>query len=117
LSAFRRKSDRLWRGIRPLFRISFCVFTLHSSLLSRLAAARSHRDKGSTHCGKPADVHGIEVRWAILDHDPAGIEEFVNSAFDTASPLYLEFGEEYRGKRVYMTGRWEIEWEGEAIVP
>jgi hypothetical protein len=57
-------------------------------------------------------VHGIEVRWAILDHPPTGINELINSAFDTKSPLILEFNEEDRGKRVYMVGRWEIEREG-----
>jgi hypothetical protein len=63
--------------------------------------------------GKPTDVHGIEVRWAILDHEPTGEEELTHSAFDTRSPLTLTFGEADRGKRVYMAGRWEIEREGE----
>jgi hypothetical protein len=71
-----------------------------------------YRDQGAAHRGKPADIHGIEVRWAMLDHPPASINELDNSAFDTKSPLTLEFGEEDRGKRVYMTGRWEIEREG-----
>jgi hypothetical protein len=71
-----------------------------------------YRDKGSSRRGKPKDVHGVEVRWAILDHPPASIKELINSAFDTKSPLILEFGEEDRGKRVYMVGRWEIEREG-----
>ncbi|MDR2630123.1 MAG: hypothetical protein LBC60_04295 [Spirochaetaceae bacterium] len=61
---------------------------------------------------KPADVHGIEVCWAILDHPPAGIKELINSSFDTDSPLTLPFDEEDRGKRLYMAGRWEIEREG-----
>jgi hypothetical protein len=71
-----------------------------------------YRDKGSARRGKPADVHGIELRWAILDHEPADENELINSSFDTASPLYLNFGEHDRGKRVYMAGRWEIEREG-----
>jgi hypothetical protein len=71
-----------------------------------------YRDKGSARRGKPEDVHGVEVRWAILDHPPAAIKELDNSAFDAKSPLSLEFGEEDRGKQVYMVSRWETEREG-----
>jgi hypothetical protein len=72
-----------------------------------------YRDKGSSRRGKPKGVHGIEIRWAFLDHEPASINELINSSFDTRSPLILTFGEEDRGKRLYMAGRWEIEREGE----
>jgi hypothetical protein len=71
-----------------------------------------YRDRGAVKKGKPADVHGIEVRWAILDHPPADIKELSNSSFDTNSPLTLAFEEHERGKRVYMAGLWEIEREG-----
>ena len=71
-----------------------------------------YRNSGSTHKGKPRDVHGIEVRWAILDHPPVNVNGLANSAFDTNSPLTLEFEEQDRGKRVYMAGCWEIEREG-----
>jgi hypothetical protein len=72
-----------------------------------------YRDAGSPHRGKPADVHGVEVRWAFLDAPPTDIErELTNSAFDTASPLTLRFEEADRGKRLYLAGRWEIEREG-----
>jgi hypothetical protein len=63
--------------------------------------------------GKPANVHGIEIRWAVLDHFPADISELTQSAFDTASPCVLKFAEHERGLRVYMCGRWEIQREGE----
>jgi hypothetical protein len=63
--------------------------------------------------GKPAHVHGIEIRWAILDHFPADISELTQSAFDTSSPCTLKFAEHERGLRVYMCGRWEIQREGE----
>jgi hypothetical protein len=71
-----------------------------------------YRDKGSSRRGKPDDVHGIEVRWAILDRPPVDIEDLIHSSFDTRSPLFLEFAEHDRGKRVYMAGLWEIEREG-----
>jgi hypothetical protein len=76
-----------------------------------------YREKDSARRGKPLNVHGIEVRYAILDHEPSNREELVHSAFDTHSPLYLNFGEEDRGKRVYMYGSWEIEREGEKGPP
>ncbi|MDR1468679.1 MAG: hypothetical protein LBT00_05240, partial [Spirochaetaceae bacterium] len=73
-----------------------------------------YRDENAARRGKPKNVHGIEVRWAILDHPPEDIEkELVRSSFDTNPPLTLSFGEEDRGKRVYMAGAWEIEREGE----
>jgi hypothetical protein len=72
-----------------------------------------YRDEKSTRRGKPKGVHGIEIRWAILDHVPTGIEELINSSFDTNPPLTLVFSEQDRGKRVYLCGCWEIEREGE----
>ncbi|MDR1030470.1 MAG: hypothetical protein LBL76_06310 [Treponema sp.] len=72
-----------------------------------------YRDEKSEHRGKPAGVHGIEVRWAILDHPAVDVKELVNSSFDTNPPLTLEFEEHERGKRVYLCGVWEIEREGE----
>ncbi|MDR1419834.1 MAG: hypothetical protein LBI86_05630 [Treponema sp.] len=71
-----------------------------------------YRDKDSTRRGKPADVHGIEVCHAFLDHFPESIKELIHSSFDTKSPLILIFDEEDRGKRLYMAGRWEINREG-----
>jgi hypothetical protein len=63
--------------------------------------------------GKPADVHGIEVRWAFLDKAPVDIKtELTQSSFDTKSPLILNFEEYDRGKRIYLAGRWEISREG-----
>jgi hypothetical protein len=53
-----------------------------------------------------------ESRLRLSSHPPASIKELDNFAFDTKSPLTLEFGEEDRGKKIYITGRWEIEREG-----
>jgi hypothetical protein len=57
--------------------------------------------------GKPHGVHGAEIRWAILDHVPASVNELTNSDFDTATPFTLVFDESDRGKRVYFCLRWE----------
>jgi hypothetical protein len=59
----------------------------------------------------------VEVHYAILDHEPKTREEMVHVAVDTNSPLYLNSGEEDRGKRVYMYGCWQIEREGEKGPP
>jgi hypothetical protein len=85
-----------------------------------------YRDEMSSRRGKPRGVHGIEIRWAILDHPPTGIEELIHSSFDTRAPLTLEFTEHDRGKKIYLCGCWEINREGlkgpygaieEAIIP
>ena len=57
--------------------------------------------------GKSHGIHGAEVRWAVLDHPPASIDELIHSDFDTASPFTLKFDEASRGKRVYFCLRWE----------
>jgi hypothetical protein len=76
-----------------------------------------YKDEQSTRRGKPKNVHGIEIRWAILDHVPSSIEELINVSFDTNPPLTLVFDEADRGKRVYLCGSWEIEREGEKGPP
>jgi hypothetical protein len=73
----------------------------------------TYRDEGSGRREKPAGVHGIEVRWAVLDAPPAHISALAHSSFDTNPPLIIDFEEDQRGKRVYLAGRWEIEREGE----
>jgi hypothetical protein len=71
-----------------------------------------YRDQGSTHWGKPAKVHCIEICWAFLDHPPKDVKELTNSEVDTSHPFKKTFGEEDRGKTVYFAGRWEINREG-----
>jgi hypothetical protein len=44
-------------------------------------------------------------------------QELTHSSFDTSPPLTLAFGEAKRGKRVYMSGSWEIERGGEKGPP
>jgi hypothetical protein len=73
----------------------------------------TYKDEGSEHRGKPQGVHGIEVRWAVLDTPPADLKDLIHSAFDTKPPLILEFEEHERGSKVYLCGRWEIQREGE----
>jgi hypothetical protein len=72
-----------------------------------------YKDEKSARRGKPKGGHGIEIRWAVLDHVPTDISELVNSSFDTNPPLTLVFEKHDRGKRIYLCGCWEIEREGE----
>jgi hypothetical protein len=72
-----------------------------------------YKDVGADRNGKPKGVHGIEIRWAILDHLPSGEEELIHSSFDTRHPFRITFREEDRGKTVYFMARWEIQRAGE----
>jgi hypothetical protein len=84
---------------------------IHTGTRRRLII--NYKDEKSERRGKPEGVHGIEIRWAILDHADPDIKDLTNSSFDTNSPLILEFEEHQRGLRVYLCGAWEIEREGE----
>ncbi|GMO51924.1 MAG: hypothetical protein Pg6C_17030 [Treponemataceae bacterium] len=64
-------------------------------------------DSATKKRGKPHGVHGAEIRWALLNHAPASVDEIVNSGFDTASPFTLRFDEGQRGQKVYFCLRWE----------
>jgi hypothetical protein len=65
------------------------------------------RDAGSRRRGKPAKVHGIELRWAVLDTPPLSVDGLTKSAFDTASPYTFTFDESDRGKALYICPCWE----------
>ena len=65
------------------------------------------KDAGSEKRGKPAHVHGVELRWALLDNPPSSVEDLTKSAFDTASPYTFTFDEADRGKALYICPRWE----------
>jgi hypothetical protein len=65
------------------------------------------RDAGSGRRGKPEHVHGVELRWAILESAPSSVDELTNSEFDTASPHTLKFDEAERGGSLYICPRWE----------
>jgi hypothetical protein len=61
-----------------------------------------YRDQGAASRGKLPKVHGAEIRWALLDQEPADEKELTASGFDTASPFTRTFSESQRGKRVYF---------------
>jgi hypothetical protein len=67
----------------------------------------SFHDEGSGKRGKPHGVHGVELRWSLLETAPASVEDLKNSAFDTASPYTFTFDETDRGKALYICPRWE----------
>jgi hypothetical protein len=57
--------------------------------------------------GKLFGQHGAEICWAKSAVPVTDIEQLVNSAFDTDSPLDLVFKESERGQAVYLAARWE----------
>jgi hypothetical protein len=78
---------------------------LDSSIIRRVSVI--FKDSGSDKRGKPAGVHGIELRWSLLEAVPTSVEDLKNSAFDTASPYTFSFDEADRGKALYICPRWE----------
>jgi hypothetical protein len=78
---------------------------LDSSIIRQVTV--HFKDNGSDKRGKPAGVHGIELRWALLDNPPSSVEDLTKSAFDTASPYTFSFDESERGKELYICPRWE----------
>jgi hypothetical protein len=78
---------------------------LDSSIIRQIGV--NFKDAGSEKRGKPAHVHGVELRWDLLDEAPLSVEDLKNSAFDTASPYTLIFDEAERGKALYICPRWE----------
>ena len=78
---------------------------LDSSIIRQISV--HFKDTGSDRRGKPEHVHGIELRWALLDNAPVSVEDLNNSAFDTASPYTFSFDEAARGKSLYICPRWE----------
>jgi hypothetical protein len=69
-------------------------------------------DEGSERRGKPRNVRAVKIFYAILDHEPKDAAELIHVVTGTRPPVLLTFGEEDRGKRVYLAGCWEIEREG-----
>jgi hypothetical protein len=78
---------------------------LDSSIIRQISV--HFRDAGSDKRGKPAHIHGVELRWALLDNPPQSVEDLTKSAFDTASPYTFTFDEPERGKALYICPRWE----------
>jgi hypothetical protein len=78
---------------------------LDSSVIRQISV--HFRDAGSDRRGKPAHVHGVELRWALLDNPPQSVEDLTKSAFDTASPYTFKFDEGDRGKTLYICPCWE----------
>ena len=78
---------------------------LDSSIIRQISV--HFKDAGSDRRGKPEHVHGIELRWAILENPPTSVEDLTKSEFDTASPFTFKFDEPDRGKALYICPRWE----------
>ena len=78
---------------------------LDSSVIRQISV--HFKDAGSEKRGKPAHVHGVELRWALLDNPPSSVEDLTKSAFDTSSPYTFTFDEAARGKALYICPRWE----------
>jgi hypothetical protein len=85
---------------------SYPDFDIDSSMLRCLIIHFFEKD-GSHKRAKPAGQHGAEICWAISDVPIVNVEDLTHSAFDTRTPLTLEFKGDQRGKTVYLALRWE----------
>jgi hypothetical protein len=54
-------------------------------------------------------MNGAVVFYAILDHPPTSIRELTRTELATRTPFLLHFGEEDRGKTVYIAMEWQSE--------
>jgi hypothetical protein len=65
-------------------------------------------DGKSKRRGKPRGMHGVELRWSLLDNHPGNdYHLLINSEFSTASPILLHLNPEDYGKTLYCVLRWE----------
>jgi hypothetical protein len=78
---------------------------IDSSIIRQLTI--HFKDNGSEKRGKPHGVHGVEIVWDMTETAPATMDQFKNSAFDTASPYTFTFDESQRGKKIFLCLRWE----------
>jgi hypothetical protein len=66
-----------------------------------------YRDQNSDRKGRPRGCHGVEMKYAFLDHEPSSREDLIFSVFSTTSPLFLDIDISSKGKTIYYALRWE----------
>ncbi|MDR1602988.1 MAG: hypothetical protein LBS42_11255 [Tannerella sp.] len=76
-----------------------------SSIIMRITL--HYKDSKSASKAKPYGIHGVEIRWAILDGPPVTTADLMNSEFSTRSFHTFVFEENQRGKTVWFRLRWE----------
>jgi hypothetical protein len=64
-------------------------------------------NKGEKSRAKPHGVHGAEFVYALLDEPTEDWTLLTHSVFVTRSPLKLTFAGTERGRKLYISGRWE----------
>jgi len=62
---------------------------------------------GSESRAKPAGYHGADIAYDVLEAPPSGPQDLRRNAVSTRSNHILRFTEEERGKRAYVSVRWE----------
>jgi hypothetical protein len=71
---------------------------VNTSVIGRLSIHFFERG-GSHKSGKPADQHGVEIRWRLSDTPPAHWDDLTHSDINTSSPYMLSFEYDMRRKR------------------
>jgi hypothetical protein len=81
------------------------VTRIDSSIIMRIIL--HDKDSMSGRRAKPYGIHGVEIRWAILDAPPVTTADLIHSEFSTRTPHTFICEENQRGKTVWFCLRWE----------
>ena len=81
------------------------VYRIDSSVIMRIALY--YKNTGDLSRARPYGTHGVEIRSAILDHQPVTTDDMKRSDFSTRSPYTFVFDENQRGKTIWFRLRWE----------
>lgn len=80
------------------------IHTLGSMRLKFLCRIESHIGKASIH----PEADGIELRY-IIGSEPQVAAEKLTHHFSKKAKFMMEFGDEHRGKKIYVYARWKNE--------
>ena len=64
------------------------------------------RDSIADNMAKPHGIHGVEIRWAVLEKKPNEPVNFETFVVATRTPYVIRFDERLRGCTVWVCARW-----------
>jgi hypothetical protein len=97
--------DKQPSKIEPLDEIPFVIVELERGRFK----VKYYSQKGTGRMGKPDKAAKLVLYHAILDHEPASLDELVHKITSSKPPLIMTFNEEDRGKKLYFVVCWAIE--------
>jgi len=82
-------------------------FVIHLNAIRELVV--NFWQQGADHRAKPAGYEGAVIIWGVVDAPPANPEDLTHHIMASRTPFTLRFGEEERGKTVYVALAWQNE--------